>query len=65
MKLDIHTNGNFDKIKLIKQANGNASHIIIDFVGNDLELWLASAFDEILDYGKIKIIKSKMKFSKK
>lgn len=65
MKLDIHTNGNFDKIKLIKQANGNASHIIIDFVGNDLELWLASDSDDILDYGEIKIIKNNMKFSKK
>lgn len=70
MKLEISTNGKFNKVEINKSPDGSIHGIEIDFdpanFFSDLEMWLHdSETDKFCDYAKMNLSKrNKMQFSK-
>lgn len=70
MKLEISTNGKFNKVEINKSPDGSIHDIEIDFdpanFFSDLEMWLHdSETDKFCDYAKMNLSKrNKMQFSK-
>lgn len=70
MKLNISTNGKFNKVEINKSPDGSIHDIEIDFdlatFFSDLEMWLYDGeANKLCDYAKMNLSKrNKMQFSK-